>query len=172
MRKIGLIIGLMLACTHSQADIAVANIWSAVPGNGNQLFMNGMEAKTIHEAMGASVSIAADQDGDMHYVLSFSDWAAWGRFQDAAASNEAWQSFWQRVNNVATAEISATYMLNMATQRNVAQEHALPCSLGAVVAKPLLHRCCSAYSMSNICDNGCAVSIARYSPFPSDLDIQ
>ncbi len=115
MRKIGLIIGLMLACTHSQADIAVANIWSAVPGNGNQLFMNGMEAKTIHEAMGASVSIAADQDGDMHYVLSFSDWAAWGRFQDAAASNEAWQSFWQRVNNVATAEISATYMLNMAT---------------------------------------------------------
>ena len=93
MKKIGLVIGLMLACTHLQADVAVANIWSAIPGNSNQLFENGMEAKAIHEAMGASVSIAADQDGDMHYVLSFEDWAAWGRFQDAAATNKAWLSF-------------------------------------------------------------------------------
>ena len=115
MKKIGLLIGLMLACTHLQAEVAVANIWSAIPGNSNQLFENGMEAKAIHEGMGASVSIAADQDGDMHYVLSFEDWAAWGRFQDSAATNKAWRSFWQRANTQGTAELSATYMLNLAT---------------------------------------------------------
>ena len=115
MKKLGLLIGLMISCGHIQADIALANIWSAEPGNSQQLFMNGMEAKAIHEEMGASVSISADQDGDMHYVVSFPDWAAWGKFQDAAASNEAWQSFWQRVNKVSTAEINATYMLDMAT---------------------------------------------------------
>ena len=115
MKKVGLVVSLMIFCSHLQADVALANIWSAVPGNGPQLFRNGMEAKAIHEKMGAAVSIAADQDGDMHYVVSFPDWAVWGMFQDAAASNEAWQSFWQRVNKVATAEISATYMVNMVT---------------------------------------------------------
>ena len=115
MKKIGLFIGLMLACAHLQADVAVVNIWSAIPGNSNQLFKNGMEAKAIHEAMGASVSIATDQQGDMHYVVSFTDWAAWGRFQDAAATNKAWLSFWQRASDQGTAEISGTYMLNMAT---------------------------------------------------------
>ena len=115
MKKIGLLFGLMISCWQVQADIAMVNVWSALAGNSQQLFMNGMEAKAIHEEMGASVSISADQDGDMHYVVSFPDWAAWGKFEDAGASNEAWQSFWQRVNKVGTAEISATYMLDMVT---------------------------------------------------------
>ena len=76
MKKIGLLVALLIFYSHSQADVVLANIWSAVPGNSPQLFKNGMEAKTIHEEMGASVSIATDQDGDMHYAVSFPDWAA------------------------------------------------------------------------------------------------
>ena len=115
MKKIALLFGLVIFCHQVKADIALVNIWSAMPGKSTELFMNGMEAKTIHEEIGASVSIAADQDGDMHYVVSFSDWATWGKFQDAVASSEAWQNFWQRVNKVGTAEISKTYMLDMIT---------------------------------------------------------
>ena len=93
MKKIGLLFGLIISCWQVQADIAMVNVWSALPGNSQQLFMNGMEAKAIHEEMGASVSISADQDGDMHYVVSFPDWAAWGKFEDTGASNKRGKAF-------------------------------------------------------------------------------
>ncbi len=112
MKRILLVV-LFLFSSQVKAEVAVSNIWSAMPGKGAQLLSNGMEAKAIHQKMGAEVSILLDQDGDMHYVLGFSDWAAWGKFVDAMALNKEWQSFWQRAGEEATAELDRTFMLNV-----------------------------------------------------------
>lgn len=94
------------------ADVAVVNIWEALPGKSSQLFQNGMEAKAIHEKLGATVSIAADQDGNMHYAVAFDSWEALGKFQDAGATSEEWQTFWQRVSMEPTAELLRSYLIN------------------------------------------------------------
>jgi len=122
MKKIILVV-LALVCIQTKADVAVSNIWSAMPGKGAQLLSNGMEAKAIHEKMGAEVTLFLDQDGDMHYVLGFSDWAAWGKFVDAMASNKEWQSFWQNAGEEATAELADTFMLNVPTVANALPVH-------------------------------------------------
>ena len=112
-----------LVCVQLQAEVAVSTIWSAMPGKGTQLLTNGMEAKAIHEKMGAEVSILVDQDNDMHYVVGFSDWVAWGKFLDSMPGNEEWQSFWQRAGEEASAEISGTFMLNVPVVAKSQQVH-------------------------------------------------
>ena len=107
MKKIIFIVA-ALVCVQLQAEMAVSTIWSAMPGKATQLLTNGMEAKAIHEKMGAEVSILVDQDNDMHYVMGFSDWAAWGKLLDSMPGNEEWQSFWQRAGEEATGEVSWT----------------------------------------------------------------
>ena len=101
-----------LLCGSAWADVAVVNIWSPLPGKGPQLFENGMEARAIHEKMGATASIASDQDGNMHYVVVFDSWEALGRFQDSAATNKEWQAFWQRVSMEPTADLLRSYLID------------------------------------------------------------
>lgn len=57
-------------------------IWESVPGHGAEMFQTAGEAKVLHEKAGASVAIHGDQLNRMHYVMSFKDWDAWGKFQD------------------------------------------------------------------------------------------
>lgn len=101
-----------LLCSSAWADVAVVNIWSPFPGKGTQLFQNGMEAKAIHEKMGLTASIASDQDGNMHYALTFENWDALGKFQDSMAGNKEWQAFWQRVNAAPTGELLRSYLID------------------------------------------------------------
>lgn len=94
------------------ADVAIVNIWEPHPGKAGQLFQNGMEAKPIHEKLGANVAISADQDGNMHYAVIFESWEALGRFQDAGSTSVEWQAFWQRVSQEPTADLQRSYMIN------------------------------------------------------------
>jgi hypothetical protein len=111
MKKTAIFLSALL-CSSAWADVAVVNIWSALPGKGPQLFQNGMEAKAIHEKLGATVSIASDQDGNMHYVVLFDSWETLGKFQDSAATNEEWQAFWQRVSMEPTADLLRSYLID------------------------------------------------------------
>ena len=122
MKKLITVIA-VLVCMQVEAEMAVSNIWSAMPGKGAQLLRNGMEAKAIHEEMGAEVSILIDQDNDMHYVMAFSDMVSWGKFVDSLPANEKWQSFWQRAGEEANAEISGTFMLNVPVVAKAQQVH-------------------------------------------------
>jgi len=98
---------------QAQGDVAVSNIWSALPGKGSELIQNVMEAKGIHEKMGAEVTLFADQENNIHYVVGFSDWGAWGKFLDSAPDNKEWQEFWQRASEGGAAELTGTFMLEM-----------------------------------------------------------
>ncbi len=122
MKKILIIIA-ALGCAQLQADVAVSNIWSAMPGKGAQLLRNGIEARAIHEKMGAGVSILMDQNNDMHYVLEFPDMVAWGKFVDSLPVNEEWLSFWQRAGQEGSGEIAGTFMLNVPVVAKAQQVH-------------------------------------------------
>ena len=43
---------LILGTVQVEADVAVSNIWSALPGKGSELFQNVMEARAVHEKWG------------------------------------------------------------------------------------------------------------------------
>jgi hypothetical protein len=58
-------------------------IWKPELGRGTELFKAGMKAKAIHEKDGAAVTIHTDQMQNMHYVMNFDSWEAWGKFQDS-----------------------------------------------------------------------------------------
>ena len=68
-------------------------IWEAEPGRVADMMKAGAEAKALHEKDGAAVSIHVDQMNRMHYAMSFADWDAWAKFQDADHPEfEAWMS--------------------------------------------------------------------------------
>ena len=102
---------LILGTVQVKADVAVSNIWSALPGKGSELVQNVMEARAIHEKMGAEVTLFVDHENNIHYVTGFSDWGAWGKFLDSAPDNKEWQEFWQRASEGGAAELSKTFML-------------------------------------------------------------
>jgi hypothetical protein len=111
MRK-GITLCLALLAAQAFADVAQVNVWSPLPGKGAQLFQNAAEAKPIHEKLGAAVSIAQDQNGNLHYVVSFKNWADYGRFTDAMGTSTEWQQFWQRISEDPTAELAHVFMIN------------------------------------------------------------
>ncbi len=74
-------------------DVYQVFIWEANPGRVADMMAAGAEAKALHEKDGAAVSIHVDQMNRMHYAMSFADWDAWAKFQDADHPEfEAWMS--------------------------------------------------------------------------------
>ena len=93
------------------ADVLVVNIWDPMPGKGAATVQNSLEARKIHESMGAQALVAADQMGRVHYGLTFDDWAAWAAFGEKLEASKEWQTFWSRVSQSPSAELQDQYML-------------------------------------------------------------
>jgi len=110
--KTAITLCLALLAAQALADVAAVNIWSPLPGKGAQLYQNAMEAKPIHEKLGATVGIAQDQNGNLHYAVSFKNWTDYGRFEDAMGASTEWQQFWQRISKDPTAELAQTFMVD------------------------------------------------------------
>ncbi len=85
-------------------------IWQPDPGRGQDLLKRGMTAKAIHEKAGAKVGINFDQVGRMHYVMSFENWEAWGKFNDTP--NEEFAKFVASFNEDPAAKLIKIYTAN------------------------------------------------------------
>lgn len=66
-------------------------VFEPMPGRFGELMQAAMKASEIHTKDGATVGINVDQVGNMHYVMSFESWAAWGAFRDNRSAE--WTAF-------------------------------------------------------------------------------
>ena len=112
MRK-AITLCLAILTANAWSDVAQVNIWTPYPGKDAETYQNAMQAKALHEKMGASVSISQDQNLNMHYVVSFKDWAEYGKFFDAMNASEEWQALWQKISATGAAELTQTFMINV-----------------------------------------------------------
>jgi hypothetical protein len=103
---------LLVVTTAASADVLVVNIWQPLPGQAGTTFQYGQEAKAIHEKLGARVMVAADLTGQMHYGLSFENWAAWAAFGDKLAASADWTAFLDRINANPSAIREEVYMMD------------------------------------------------------------
>lgn len=110
--KTSITLCLALLAMQAFADVAQVNIWNPLPGRGPETLQNAMQAKAIHEKLGANVTIAQDQNGSLHYAVIFENWPAYGRFSDAMLASDEWQKFWQRISADPSAELAYTFMIN------------------------------------------------------------
>jgi len=109
-----ILIGLLAWFASSLAfgDVLVVNIWDPLPGKGASTVQNTMEARAIHEKMGAQVVLGADQMGRVHYAVGFKNWVEWAKFGEKMEASEEWQAFWSRVSASPSAVLEQQYMLN------------------------------------------------------------
>jgi hypothetical protein len=93
-------IALLIALCGSVAwaDVSVVREWQPEPGRAAEMYQRANEARAIHEALGASVYIASDQNNNMHYVLTFADWGAWAKFTAASQASKEWAAFVAKLN--------------------------------------------------------------------------
>jgi hypothetical protein len=110
--RLAIVLCLILLSARATADVAQVNIWTPYPGKAAEMYQNAIQAKAIHEKLGASVSIAQDQYLNMHYVVIFKDWSEHGKFSDALGSSEEWQAFWQKISAESAAELTQTFTIN------------------------------------------------------------
>jgi len=89
------LVAAMWACAAS-ADVSEARQWKPAPGRSAEMLKSAAEARAIHEKAGASVFTGIDQNGILHYVTTFPDWAAWAKFGTAMQSSKEWQAFWAK----------------------------------------------------------------------------
>jgi len=101
-----------LLAVQAWADVAAVNIWTAYPGKASKMWETAQAAKAIHEKLGATVVIAQDQEGNMHYVVTFKNWADYGKFADALGASQEWQKFWQQASVDPAAERAYTFTID------------------------------------------------------------
>jgi hypothetical protein len=108
---------LLIACIamvsgYATADVGDVRLWDPAPGRAAELYQAATTAKAIHEKLGASVTIATDQDGNMHYANVFDNWESWGKFQAALAVSADWQAFFTSFGMNPPGELVATFFVN------------------------------------------------------------
>lgn len=96
MRKIVFVIiafvATMFLTASTHAAVASVFVWDTPPGGDAAMIETAMQAKAIHDKMGADVFIGMDQKGRMHYGVSFETGAARGAFFDKVQTNEEFQA--------------------------------------------------------------------------------
>lgn len=92
-------------------DVYQVFIWEALPGGNATLFKSAMEAKALHEKDGAAVTIHSDQMNRLHYAMSFDDWDAWAKFQDA--DHPEFDAFMQKTMESPSATLIDVYTASM-----------------------------------------------------------
>lgn len=78
----------MILAASTQAAVSSVFVWDAPPGGDAAMIQTAMSAKAIHEKLGATVFVGMDQEGRMHYGISFETGAARGAFIDKIQANE------------------------------------------------------------------------------------
>ena len=106
---------IMLFSSVTLADVLMVNIYQPLPGGAAKTMAYAQEAREIHTAMGASVSLGSDLDGNMHYAMAFANWESWGKFSQSMAINERWSAFQAKINASPSATQIANYLLNEVT---------------------------------------------------------
>jgi hypothetical protein len=85
------------------------------PGRIGDVIAKMAEAKAIHEKLGATVSVNADEEGRVHYVMNFANWEAQGKFSDSVAGSEDYRAFLADYNENPFAELKNVYRVTMLT---------------------------------------------------------
>ncbi|MGI9326618.1 MAG: hypothetical protein ACR2PZ_15470 [Pseudomonadales bacterium] len=118
MKKL-LFFTLLFATGSIGADVLVVNIWDPLPGKGQATAQNAQTAKAIHEKHGATVTMAYDGMGRMHYATGFKNWKDWTKFQKKTQSSKEWTEFWSQVIADPSADLEDRYLLNVVSPGGV-----------------------------------------------------
>ncbi|MDH3642569.1 MAG: hypothetical protein OES38_10765 [Gammaproteobacteria bacterium] len=78
----------MILAASTHAAVSSVFVWDAPPGGDPAMIQTAMSAKAIHEKLGATVFVGVDQEGRMHYGVSFETAAERGAFFDKIQTNE------------------------------------------------------------------------------------
>lgn len=105
----------------ANADVVSAFIWEAPPGSAQQMFENGLKAKAMHEAMGATIQIGQGQQFRMYYVVRLENAAARGALTDKLNASAEWQAFMGE----ASRREGAASMIQVYNMRVIAQSEEL-----------------------------------------------
>ena len=89
-------------------------IWEAYEGRSVDMLNKAMEAAAIHQADGVSIAVNVDQLGRLHYVMSFDNWADWGKLQDAPSAK--WTAFMSDFQSDPTGKIVQTFLAKQLPQ--------------------------------------------------------
>jgi len=103
----------VLVSGYATADVGSGTLWDPVAGRTDELYEVATQAKAIQEKLGANVSIATDQDGNMHFFSVFDNWESWGKFQAKLAANADWQALVAKFEADPPAEQGETFHINM-----------------------------------------------------------
>lgn len=95
------------------ADVAVIREFAPETGRAGEMLQTAAQARAIHEKLGASVYVGTDQSGNVHYALSFADWAAWAKFDAAVGKSKEWNDFMQNVGANPPGEMVNVLFLNV-----------------------------------------------------------
>ncbi|MFL2518763.1 MAG: hypothetical protein ACJ0Q8_07830 [Candidatus Azotimanducaceae bacterium] len=92
--------GLIFATSSTYAEVIENYTWKAYPGKGTEMLASFVEAKAIHEDMGASVSISMHGTGStnqfMDYIMRWDNLEDWAKSLDMVRSPKGaarWQKF-------------------------------------------------------------------------------
>jgi hypothetical protein len=94
------------------ADVTEVRVWKPAPGRSAEMMKSAMEAKAIHEKLGANVFVGVDQMGNLQYGVAFADWGGWAAFNKALQTSKDWQAFWTKydVPNPNSTNVSTFYL--------------------------------------------------------------
>jgi len=98
------------------AQVLAVNTFQPLPGGMPQSLAYAAEAKAIHEAMGAGVSIGVTTEGNMDYAVAFENWEAYGQWLMALNSNERWLAFQAKISGSPSATQIDNRMLTSIAQ--------------------------------------------------------
>jgi hypothetical protein len=85
---------LLLSCSVAYSAPLGVTIWKPYPGKSAQMVEQAMAAKAIQEKLGATVTIAMENTGRMHYVMNYDNLDHLAKVQDTA--NEEFSAFMER----------------------------------------------------------------------------
>lgn len=111
---------LLLFSASALGQALVVNIFEPLPGGAQKTAAYAQEAKAIHEAMGASVTIGTTVDGKMHYGVTLESWSDYGRWAQSLARNPEWQAFQSKINaNPSAVQVDNHILYTAAAGENV-----------------------------------------------------
>ena len=106
LQRFPILVGFVFCSFGVNAELVESFTWKAFPGKSTQMLQNFAEAKGLHEAMGAQVSIGQRWVGgtqEVDYTIRFDDMAGWAKFWDASPQNpkeaEAFYAFMARTSS-------------------------------------------------------------------------
>ena len=97
LQRFQVLIVFVLCSSGANAELVESFTWKAFPGKAAQMLENFAEAKGLHEAMGAQVSIGQRWVGgtqEVDYTIRFDDMTSWAKFWDYPQTSKEMQAFY------------------------------------------------------------------------------